>query len=298
MDYDATVSFDYHSKPRILLHSTLLSTGSFVPEDRQSNRQLEQRLGLADGWIQQRTGIEFRAIADAGDTLSDLAVRAGQSSLANSACGQLGQRSGQQSDSGDVSERAKRISTLILATSTPDHPLPPTSAAVATQLGISGAAAFDLTVACSGFAYALILADSLVRAQGSTVMIIAANILSRRCKPDDPKTTPLFADGAGAIIVGPGEQGGFMQSSAWHSDGEKAASLWIPDGGSKSPFNEQSFANQSHLMELNDGSAVFRYAVENMAAMGLQAVEQSEFCLLYTSPSPRDQRGSRMPSSA
>ncbi len=239
------------------MNSVLLSTGRFVPTHRESNEQLERELQIEPGWIQQRTGVEYRAIADADDAVSDLAVRAGSAAIEKKPVG------------------TPEISVLILATSTPDHLLPPTSAQVATQLGLEKVAAFDLAVACSGFCYALILADSIVRTQNATVLIIAANILSRRCSPTDIKTRPIFSDAAGAVILGPGgDQAGVLQS-VWESDGSKSGSLSIPHGGSRTPVGESTFEDELHLMRLENGNAVFRYAVEKMAELGQQVVAKS-----------------------
>ena len=236
------------------MNSILISTGSFVPNCRESNHELENELDLPSDWIKQRTGVEFRAIASSGEAVSDLAVKAGAAALEN-----------QPDDS-------SRVSVLILATSTPDHLLPPTSAAVATRLGLGDVAAFDVTVACSGFLYALILANSLVQSSNATVLVIAANILSRRCVPDDPKTRPIFADAAGAVIIGPGNSHSPVMRFAWESDGSKVNSLLIPEGGSRTPFNQQTFDANLHLMQLNDGNAVFRYAVEKMAELGNRVI--------------------------
>ena len=234
------------------LSAILISTGSFIPGFRESNHELENELGLEKGWIRQRTGVNFRAIADAEDAVSDLAVRAGGKALNDS--------------------NAPNVSVLILATSTPDHMLPPTSAEVATRLGLHNVAAFDVTVACSGFLYALILADSLVQSSNVSVLVIAANILSRRCVKNDPKTRPIFADGAGAVIVGPASSPYPPMQFAWESDGTKSSSLLIPDGGSRTPFNFDTLPASRHLMHLNDGNAVFRYAVEKMAELGARVI--------------------------
>lgn len=237
------------------MNSALISTGSFVPVKRELNATLESLLGLPAGWIHQRTGVKSRAVADPHDAVSDLAVRAAKSALSRL-------------------DSPPTIDVLILATSTPDHLLPPTSARIANELGLEHAAAFDLTVACSGFLYALILADSLVKTGAGHVMIIAANILSRRCADDDQKTRPIFADGAGAIILGQADKPGILKT-AWESDGSKWDSLTIPHGGSRNPIEKSTFTENLHLMQLADGSSIFRYAVEQMANLGRQVIDDS-----------------------
>ncbi len=230
--------------------SQILATGSYLPEQVVENREIEQRLELESGWIEKRTGVVRRRIASADQAVSDLAIAAGRSAL----------------ECMTPKER-QAIGTLILATSTPDHLLPPTAPKVAMELGLGKAAAFDMAVACSGFVYALQVADALVRANGREVMVIAANILSRRSNPDDVGTAAIFADGAGAVVVGRTKGDARIIDVELESDGSGWRDLLIPDGGTRHPFNQASLDQQRHLMKINNGMSVFRYAVEAMARM-------------------------------
>lgn len=240
-----------------LMRSILTATGSFVPVNRESSASMEQRLGLEPGWIEQRTGVRFRAIAESDDAVSDLAVRAAKVAIA-------------QFDADSNPE----IGALLLATSTPDHLLPPTAPQVAHQLGLA-VAAMDITVACCGFLYGLILADSIVRTRQTSVLVIGANILTRRCDPEDIATSAIFADGAGAVIMSRQDSESGILATAWSSDGSNSLSLQIPDGGSRSPFSATTYSESRHFMRIVEGSSIFKYAAKSMADMGLDVVSQA-----------------------
>ncbi len=239
------------------MQTILTATGCFVPANRESSAAMEQRLGLKPGWIEQRTGVRYRAIADRDDAVSDLAVRAAKIAIA-------------QFDA----DANSAIGALLLATSTPDHPLPPTAPLVAHQLGLS-VAAMDLTVACCGFLYGLILADSISRTQQISVLVIGANILSRRCDPDDIGTSSIFADGAGAVIMSPQDSESGILATAWSSDGSGNLSLQIPDGGSRYPISATTYSEGRHFMKIVEGSSIFKYAAQSMADMGHNVIAQA-----------------------
>ena len=235
-------------------YSTIVATGRAVPESVVTNEQVEKDCRLEPGWIRQRTGILQRPVVEPHQAVSDLAISAGQIAV------------------GKFSHRVDlpAISMLILATSTPDYLLPPTGPFVADQLGLGTIPAFDMAVACSGFLYALQMADGFCRTQHGSVLIIAANVLSKRVTPEDPATAAIFADGAGAVVLSPSSEAG-IRGFRLESDGSGFDCLKIPDGGSKTAFHAGSLAENNHKMKINDGMAVFRYAVESMAKLG-QAV--------------------------
>lgn len=243
-------------------YSSVAAWGHYVPEQIVSSSEIESRFGLEAGWIFDRTGVRQRRIANPEQAVSDLAILAGKNALQNWTANRHAQ--------------AADIRTLILATSTPDHLLPPTGPFVASQLGLGNAAAMDLAVACSGFVYALKLADAMVRSDCQPVMVIAANILSRRCKPGDVGTNAIFADAAGAAILRPSFEKDIIDIEL-ASDGSGWNHLMIPDGGSRRPIGRHSFESESHLMEINNGMAVFRYAVEAMTEMGQQILAKNQF---------------------
>ena len=145
--------------------SSLVGLGHAVPGRRVLNDEIEARLELEPGWIERRTGIRARHWANETDTLSKLAARAGEAALQDSGIAR------------------SEIALTLLATSTPDHLLPPSAPLLAHHLGLVNSGAIDLAGACSGFLYALTLADGFVRSQGRPVLVVAANILSRRINP-------------------------------------------------------------------------------------------------------------------
>ncbi|MER8499194.1 3-oxoacyl-ACP synthase, partial [Mesorhizobium sp. M1312] len=184
--------------------SRILGFGHHVPGRKVANAEIESNLGLEPGWIERRTGIRSRFWATDEDTLSGLAEQAGDMALANAGI--------------DRSD----IGLLLLATSTPDHLLPPSAPLVAHRLGLRRAGAVDLTGACAGFIYALMFADGFTRLHGKSALVIAANILSRRINPAERASSVLFADAAGAVVIGPceGPNQGILSASV-DSDGSR-----------------------------------------------------------------------------
>ncbi|MGE0025213.1 MAG: beta-ketoacyl-ACP synthase III [Hyphomicrobium sp.] len=226
--------------------SALLALGHYAPERRVTNAEIEARLGVEPGWTLRRTGIAERRFAAPDEALSDLAVKAGEMALAKSGI-----------DRGSVG-------LVALATSTPDHLLPPTGPLVAHRLGLKGAGAIDMAGACGGFLYALTLADGFVRQQRVPALVIAANILSRRLNLDDPVSGVLFGDAAGAALLVPSEREAGVRGVQLASDGSAYDLIQIPAGGSRRPFVEGLEAGAT-LMHIRDGRAVFTRAVKMMA---------------------------------
>jgi 3-oxoacyl-[acyl-carrier-protein] synthase-3 len=219
-----------------------------------TNAEIEKRLGLEAGWIKRRTGIDARRYAAADEALSDIAVKAGEMALADAPIA--------QSD----------IGLLLLATSTPDHLLPPTAPLVAHRLGLANAGAIDMTGACAGFIYALTLADSFVRAQGKSVLVIAANVLSRRINPADRASSVLFADAAGATLLAPSRRSDAgIRGAHLAAKGEHYGLISIPGGGSRRPFSKDLGADET-LMVMPDGQAVYSEAVAMMTQSAASAL--------------------------
>ncbi|ARP67164.1 MULTISPECIES: beta-ketoacyl-ACP synthase III [Mesorhizobium] len=226
--------------------SRIVGFGHHAPARKVNNAEIEGRLGLEPGWIERRTGIRSRFWATGEDTLSGLATRAGDMALANAGV-----------DRDD-------IGLLLLATSTPDHLLPPSAPLVAHRLGLDRAGAIDLTGACAGFIYALMLADGFTRLHGKASLVIAANILSRRINPAERASAVLFADAAGAVVVAPcKEPDGGILGAAMASDGSRYGLIQIPAGGSNTPFHGELDLEQTR-MTISDGREVFARAVEMM----------------------------------
>ncbi|CAN7153067.1 3-oxoacyl-ACP synthase [Mesorhizobium sp. SEMIA 3007] len=234
--------------------SRVLGFGHHAPSRKVENPEIENRLGLEPGWIERRTGIRSRFWATDQDTLSGLATQAGDMALANAGI--------------DRSD----IGLLLLATSTPDHLLPPSAPLVAHKLGLGRPGAVDLTGACAGFIYALMFADGFTRLHGKPALVIAANILSRRINPAERASSVLFADAAGALVIGACEDPdlGILGASV-DSDGSRYGLIQIPAGGSSIPFHDDLDLGQTR-MTMTDGREVFAKAVEMMTDCSTSAL--------------------------
>jgi len=235
-----------------------LGLGMAVPETTVTSTSIEERLGLDSGWIKRRTGIVARPVAMAHEATSDFAFAAAKEAIS--------QAGGSKTE----------IRLLVLATSTPDHVLPPTSPSVAHRLGLRNTGAFDLAGACSGFLYGLVLADSFCRLHGGRALVIGANVLTKRLDWEDPGTSSLFSDGAGAVVWGPVNRNAGIKGVSLNSDGSEQGQVWVPEGGARSPFGPQSYDRRGHLMKLLSGPRLFRSAVNAMVHAGIDAMKNAE----------------------
>jgi 3-oxoacyl-[acyl-carrier-protein] synthase-3 len=231
----------------------IIGTGSYVPENIITNQDLEKIVDTSDEWILSRTGIRERRIADDNQATSDLCSIAARRAL----------------ESAGMS--ATDIDLIIVATITPDMSFPSTACIVQSNIGAKGAAAFDLEAACSGFLYALNVANQFV-ATGfyNNVLVIGAECLSRITNWKDRKTCILFGDGAGAAIVGRVEKGYGFLSHYMGADGNGGDSLKMKAGGSRLPTSIATIEQELHYIYM-DGSEVFKFAVRIMTS----AVEET-----------------------
>ena len=238
--------------------STIAGFGHYAPERRVANAEIEQRLGLEPGWILRRTGIEERRYAADGEALTDIAVPAAEMALTRAGL-----------DRG-------AIALTLLATSTPDHLLPPSAPLLAHRLGLGNSGGIDLAGACAGFLYALTLADGFVRTHGAPVLVVAANILSRRINPEERGSCILFADAAGAVVVAPATRAGTgVLGAKLAADGSGYGLIQIAAGGSRRPFAPDVPIEDS-LMTIADGQAVFSRAVDLMVASSREALAKAQ----------------------
>jgi 3-oxoacyl-[acyl-carrier-protein] synthase III len=240
--------------------SRLAGFGHSVPGRRVENAEIEERLDLEPGWIERRTGIRTRYWAEPGETLSGLAAKAGEAAIA------------------DAGIAREDVALTLLATSTPDHLLPPSAPLLAYRLGLVNSGAIDLAGACSGFLYALTLADGFVRAQGRPVLVVAANILSRRINPTERASAVLFADAAGAVVLMPSRdaEAGLLGVDL-AADGSRYDLISIPAGGSNLPFTPD-MAGHDCLMTMRDGREMFTQAVGMMSDCARRALEHAGLC--------------------
>jgi 3-oxoacyl-[acyl-carrier-protein] synthase-3 len=228
--------------------SRIAGTGSFLPPTVVTNDELARRLDTSDAWIQERTGIRQRHIADKSQAASDLALEASRRALAAAGL------------------PAERIDLIIVATSTPDYVFPSTACLLQAKLGVKGSAAFDVQAVCSGFVYGLATADNFIRAgRHKTALVVGAEVFSRILDWNDRGTCVLFGDGAGAVVLTAAEAPG-LHASILHADGSQAGILSVPGnlcGGSivGSPFLQMQ------------GNQVFKFAVRVLDEVARETVE-------------------------
>ncbi|MCM8794857.1 MAG: ketoacyl-ACP synthase III [Candidatus Omnitrophica bacterium] len=234
----------------------ILGLGFYLPSKVLTNADLEKIVDTSDEWIRTRTGIQQRRIAAEGENTSDLAVKAAQAALAQAGL--------QPTD----------LDMILVATMTPDMPCPATACLVQAKLGAAQAAATDVSAACSGFLYGLVMARHMVAGGAyKHVLVVGAEVLSRFVDWKDRSTCVLFGDGAGAAVVGPAAQGQIL-STYLGSDGTKVELLKVPGGGVASPATHESVDNRLHFLKMN-GAEVFKHAVRGMSEAALKAVEQA-----------------------
>jgi len=237
--------------------SRVAGLGHHAPRRRVENAEIEARLGLESGWIERRTGIRARRWAAPDEALTDLALKAGDMAL------------------NDAGIARADVALTLLATSTPDHLLPPSAPLLAHRLNLQNSGAIDLAGACSGFLYALTLADGFVRTQGKPVLIVAANILSRRINPEERASAVLFADAAGAMLLVPSAtpSTGILGVDL-ASDGSHYGLISIPAGGSRKPVTA-GMDPKELMMTMSDGKSIFSQAVRMMTRCSIRAMEQA-----------------------
>lgn len=227
--------------------ATVVGLGSALPRRVLTNFDLERMVDTSDQWIVERTGIRRRRLAAPDEATSDFAVEAARRALDDAGLG------------------PDDIDLILVATVTPDSPLPSTSCVVQRALGARRAAAMDLAAACTGFIYGLAMAEGVIAAgRYETVLVIGAETLSRITNYRDRSTCILFGDGAGAAVVrraGSTERG--VLSVFLGADGNGGDILCVPAGGSRLPASAETVASDLHYVRMN-GPEVFRFAVEAM----------------------------------
>lgn len=229
--------------------SVIKGTGSALPRTRVSNAELAKRVDTTDEWIVERTGIKFRHIAEDDETTSSLAIEAAAKAM--KAAGLSG------SD----------IDLIIVATATPDQTFPATATIVQDALDCNGCVAFDVAAVCSGFLYALSVADSMIRVgSAQNALVIGAETFSRILDWEDRGTCVLFGDGAGAIVLAAeqGEKG--VLATRLHADGAHNQLLYV-DGGAGTTGTVGKLRMK--------GREVFRHAVVNLASVLKEVLEEA-----------------------
>jgi len=217
--------------------------GMAVPERRMTNDDWARLVDTNDAWIVERTGIRERRVAGEGETTASLAIAAGASALKQA----------------DVTPG--EIGCCIVATCTPEQPIPATASFVQEGIGLH-CGAFDVDAACSGFVYALVVAATMVAAGGfGPVLVVGSETLTRCADPTDRSTCVLFGDGAGAVVLSPSPPGvGGLLAWDLGCDGSAAGLLSVPAGGSRLPASAATLAGGDHWLKM-EGKEVFRRAV-------------------------------------
>lgn len=234
-----------------MIRSVILGCGSYLPKKIVTNAALAKEVDTSDEWITKRTGIKRRHIAAANETTSDLALAAAQEALAAAKL------------------KPEAIDLIVVATTTPDNTFPATAAKVQARLGMTEGFAFDVQAVCSGFVYALAVADNFIRlGQAKKALVIGAETFSRLLDWKDRTTCVLFGDGAGAVVLGAasgkgGKKDRGILSTHLHSDGRHYNLLYV-DGG------PGSTGTTGHVKM--EGQEVFRHAVTRLTEVVEEAL--------------------------
>ena len=233
------------------MYARITGTGSYLPALALSNDDLVARgVDTSDAWVVERTGIRNRHIAAEGQSASDMALEASLKAIAA------------------ANIAASKIDLIVLATSTPDYIFPSTACLLQAKLGIGGAAAFDLQAVCSGFAYALTVADKFIRSGSHRcALVVGSEIFSRILDWNDRGTCVLFGDGAGAVILEASEAPGIL-ASALHADGSHHGILEVPGNVCGGKVVGQPFVKM-------DGPAVFKFAVRVLADVAQEVLDKA-----------------------
>ncbi|MEE1825174.1 beta-ketoacyl-ACP synthase 3 [Streptomyces sp. BE20] len=234
----------------------ILATGSYVPERIVTGADIAGPAGVTPEWIERKTRIAARRYAAPDQATSDLAAEAAARTLRQAGL------------------PASALRYLIVSTSTPDSPQPPTSHLVQDALGAHGAACFDINVVCSGFVYGLALARALVAQEpGAYALVVAADVYSRILDPTDRRTVVLFGDGAGAALVGAVPEGGFVDVELT-GHGHAHGLIGVEAGGSRHPATHDTVENGGHFFRMK-GRAVRDFAVEHVPGAVRTLVERT-----------------------
>jgi len=238
--------------------AVITGTGMSVPERIVTNRDLEQLVDTSDEWIRTRTGIQERRIAAEGEGVSRYAGEAAR--LAIEAAG----------------VPPEEIDMIILATVTPDMPIPATSCLLQHQLGCVNASAFDMQAGCSGFIYAQSVAKQfLLTGRCRHVVVIGAELLSKYLDWKDRATCVIFADGAGAVVMSTGEAPRGVLASALHTDGTMTDFICLPGGGATNPPSTDTIERRLHYIRMR-GNETFKMAVRSLEDVCREVLSAAE----------------------
>ncbi len=225
-----------------MIYSRITGTGGYLPENVVTNADLEKIVETSDDWITERTGIKQRHIVVEGETTCDIAEKAARQAI----------------DAAGL--KPQEIDLIVVATTTPDRIFPSTACLLQARLDIHGTAAFDVQAVCTGFVYALSIAEKFIRTgSASRALVVGAETTSRILDWTDRSTCVLFGDGAGAVVLEASEEAGIL-STHLHADGEYSDLLTVPDGVSQG-FDKMK-AGEAYIQM--QGNEVFKMAVKTL----------------------------------
>ncbi len=237
-----------------MIYARIGGTGSYLPERILTNKELESTVDTSDQWIRERTGIRQRHIVADGESTCDLAERAARRALES------------------AGKSAEEIDLIIVGTTTPDKIYPATACRLQSRLGISECAAFDVQAVCTGFIYALGIADKFIKTgSAKTALVIGADTHSRLLDWSDRTTCVLFGDGAGAVVLEAAEEPG-IYSSHLHADGKYEPLLYV-DGGV--PRGKGVIADGNAYTKMR-GNEVFKIAVRTLGRIVDEVLEANQ----------------------
>jgi len=236
------------------MKARITATGSYLPEKILTNFDIEKMVDTSDEWIRQRTGIEIRHIAEDEPT-SELAAKAALDILKNSSL-----------DASDVE-------LIIIATVTPDQPLPATALFVQERIGAYNAFAFDINAACSGFIYALSIANAYILSGiVKNALVIGAETLSKITDWTDRSTCVIFGDGAAGVLLEATDEDRGILSMVLHSDGKYTDLMRVPAPGSRIPCSKEAIENRDIYIKMK-GNETFKMAIRSIAAVSKEALD-------------------------
>jgi len=239
----------------------IAGTGSSVPEKILTNFDLEKMVETSDSWIRERTGIQERRVCDSQTSASDLATEAAQKALADANVSYI-----------------EEIDLILVATTTPDYPLFPSTGAIIQQnLNAPFTPAFDISAACTGFVYALTTATAYIRSRMyKKILLVCVDVLTKSLDWEDRSTSILFGDGAGAMVLEACETdtGSDILSFDLHADGGGKNILIVPAGGSRRPFSPEAYEERECYIKM-DGQAVYKFAVTAIVRTVQKSLEEA-----------------------
>ena len=238
-----------------MIRSEILGTGSYLPEKVVTNKDWEKMVDTSDEWITTRTGIKERHFAAENEATSDLVVEASKKAIE------------------DAKINKEDIDLIIVGTISSDNAYPSTANWVQKKLGTKPIPSFDISAACSGFLYGLIIADSFIKnGTAKKVLVAGAEIMTRIMNWEDRNTCVLFGDGAGAVVLGPTNEDKGILSTYWGADGNLGDLLKQPAGGSAMPATHETVDKKLHTIHM-EGNKVFKHAVLRMQEAAIKALE-------------------------